>query len=275
MFRLYPPSGKPLPKELTSYDFVKAYAVILMIIDHMGYYFYPDPEFFWLRVIGRLCVPVWFFLIGYSRSRDLGGRLWWGTLILVIANIITGQFLLPLSILATMLFLRIVIDPVMERALRNYEVLLGIGLIAFFLTLPAGYLWEYGTSGLLFAMFGWFMRNRERVNYSVKGVVELFVLVFCVAGFGMLQIFLFQFDRLQSIALITGLAIVCAGLYFFRPAIYPRLTGSMPSPLVWLIQILGRRTLEIYVLHLVAFKFAALLSGDPRFGWFDFTIQVR
>ncbi len=275
MFQLYPPSGKTLPKELTSYDFVKAYAVILMIVDHATYYFFPEPEFVWCRVLGRMCVPVWFFLIGYSRSRDLGAKLWIGTAILVVANVITGQFLIPLSILATMLFLRMIIDPVMNRALRDYEVLIGIGLMAMFMSLPVGFLWEYGTSGLFFAMFGWFMRHPERVNYQMRGVVEAFILLFCVGAFGALQIWLFRFDQNQSIALIVGLALVCTVLYFFKPQIYPKLTSLLPHPLVWLIQLLGRRTLEIYVIHLIMFKFAALLMGDPRFGWFDFTIMMK
>lgn len=275
MMKFRPQSAKVLPKELTSYDLVKTFAVILMLVDHATYYFFPEPEFVWFRVLGRMCVPAWFFLIGYARSRDLGVGMWAGTALLVVANIITGQFILPMSILATIIFMRVVIDPVMERALRDYEILLGIALVAFFLALPAGFLWEYGTSGLLFAMFGWFMRNPDRVSYRMKWVVEGFVLLFCVVGFGFLQMFLFHFDRSQSIALFAGLAIVCAGLYFFRPLTFPSLTSSLPGPVVWLLQLMGRRTLEIYVIHLIIFKFVALMIGDPRFGWFDFSLMMK
>jgi hypothetical protein len=274
MFQLYPPSGKPLPKELTSYDFAKMYAVTLMLVDHAGYYFFAEEEFNWLRVIGRLCVPVWFFLIGYARSRDLSPRLWIGALILVGANIVTGQFIFPLNILATMIFIRIILDPVMERAVRDYEILIGIGFIALFMTIPLSSVWEYGSSGLFFAMFGWFMRNRERINYKYKGVVETFVLAFCVAFFGLLQTLIFSFNETQSAVMVLGLIIVCSFLYFFRPETYPRFTGALPYPLVWLIQLFGRRTLEIYVLHLIAFKFVSLMSGDPRFGWFDFSFML-
>ncbi len=275
MFQLYPPSGKKLPAELTSYDLAKTYAVILMIADHAGYYFYPEMEYAWIRVLGRLCVPVWFFLIGYSRSRDLSPRLWAGALVLVLVNIVTGQFILPLNILATMIFIRLILDPVMDRALRDFEVLIGIAFVAFFLTLPIGFLWEYGTYGLLFAMFGWFMRNREQVRYRYKGTVEIFILAFCVVGFGIIQTWLFRFSQTQSIALIAGTAAVCMVLYFFRPRIFPGLTGVLPKPAVWLLQLTGRRTLEIYVIHLTAFKIAALLAGDPRLGWFDFTIFIE
>ena len=75
---------KNLPRDLTSYDFLKAVAVLLMVIDHVGFYFYPDQQ--WFRVFGRLCVPIWFFLIGYARSRDLSLYLWGGMILLVFAQ---------------------------------------------------------------------------------------------------------------------------------------------------------------------------------------------
>ncbi|NCC22061.1 MAG: hypothetical protein EOM26_06315 [Alphaproteobacteria bacterium] len=273
MFKLYQPAGKALPKELTSYDFIKAYAVLLMIVDHVGYYFYPDED--WLRVIGRLCVPVWFFLIGYARSRDMSERLWIGAAILVVADIIVGIEVFPLNILATMLFIRLVIDRVMASAVKNYEVLFGIGFMLFFLSIPTSFLLDYGVSGVLFAMFGWFMRNRDQVKYSMRGIVESFVLVFCVGAWSFYQIFAFQFDQLHASALVAGIAAVCGVLFFFRPVVYPGLTHVMPAPVVWSLQILGRRTLEIYVAHLVLFKFWAILfnENDDRFNWFDFKLS--
>ena len=37
-----PEHKKQLPRELTSYDFLKAFALITMVIDHTGYYFFPE-----------------------------------------------------------------------------------------------------------------------------------------------------------------------------------------------------------------------------------------
>jgi len=77
-----------LPDTVTSYDVWKTLAVLLMIIDHIGAYFLPDEQ--GLRILGRLCVPIWFFLVGYAQSRDLSWRLWAGVAILSISNYIGG-----------------------------------------------------------------------------------------------------------------------------------------------------------------------------------------
>ena len=64
---------KTLSSYLTSYDLLKTLALVLMVIDHIGYFFYPEEM--WWRVLGRLSVPIWFFLIGYANARDCFG-LW-------------------------------------------------------------------------------------------------------------------------------------------------------------------------------------------------------
>lgn len=61
--------GRMLPREVTSYDLLKCAAVIIMVIDHVGFYFYP--ENLWFRAVGRIGFPVWFFLVGYARGRDI------------------------------------------------------------------------------------------------------------------------------------------------------------------------------------------------------------
>lgn len=261
---------KPLPEEITSYDLLKTFAVLTMIVDHIGYYFYPDTE--WLRIVGRLSAPVWFFLIGYANSRDLGPRLWWGMLILVVANVITGQAVLPLNILGTMIFLRLVIDTVMDRSLRDYEILFALTAVSFFLILPSSFLWEYGTASLFFAMYGWFVRHPDRVRYPRKYVVQAFIAISGTAYLAY-QSLLFGLDRTQ-IAILAALgAAGCFFLYRFRPATYPALTATLPGPLTRMIRFMGRRTLEIYVLHLVLFKFAALtITHDERFEWFKLAL---
>ena len=48
--------AKQLPANITSYDLFKALALVLMLADHIGYYFYDDVD--WWRVAGRICVPI-------------------------------------------------------------------------------------------------------------------------------------------------------------------------------------------------------------------------
>ena len=80
-------------------DILKTVAIILMIIDHIGYYFFP--ENYWFRAIGRACVPVWFFLIGYANTRELPNRLLIAALILALADLILFQRVFSLNILVS------------------------------------------------------------------------------------------------------------------------------------------------------------------------------
>ena len=121
-----------LPDTVTSYDVWKTLAVLLMIIDHIGAYFLPDEQ--GLRILGRLCVPIWFFLVGYAQSRDLSWRLWAGVAILSISNYIGGQPIFPLTILATIIFIRLILDRFMVMSMRSPKdmFMAFVGVLFFF-----------------------------------------------------------------------------------------------------------------------------------------------
>ncbi len=260
---------KTLPKELTSYDFLKTFAVVFMIIDHIGWYFFPEDN--WWRVVGRLCVPVWFFLIGYANSRDLSPRLWMGAFILFCGDLIAGQYFFPLNILATMIIVRLFIDQIMERSLHTTNTFWAINTLLFLLILPSGMLFEYGTQGFILAILGYLMRRRHELPEQ-KDLINTYF-AFAMGSFVAMQFILFNLTEPQLITLIAGLLLVMGSLYVFKAANYPKLTKKLPRPLIWVFQFGGRRTLEIYVAHLLLFK-ALGMYGDPErftfleWGWF-------
>lgn len=45
-------------------DFLKTIAIITMVIDHLGLYFFPEYEI--MRVIGRVSMPIFCFFVGYN-----------------------------------------------------------------------------------------------------------------------------------------------------------------------------------------------------------------
>lgn len=258
---------RPLPKELTSYDFLKTFAVVFMIIDHIGFYFYPEED--WLRVLGRLCVPAWFFLIGYAQSRDLGLRMWIGAALLFATDMMAGLYVMPPNILVTMLLIRMVIDPFMERVLAAPRSFWPMAVMLALLALPTGYFFvEYGTLGFMLAVFGYLVRHKEEIGARDPNLVQSYFL-FVLASFTLIQAFAFGFSLPLFYALFAGILAVLTVLYYFRPALYPRLTAALPHPLVWLLQLTGRRTLEIYVGHLVLFKLLGLIFLPDRFVFFD------
>ncbi len=264
-------SAKILPRDITSYDLFKAFAVVFMIIDHVGYYLFPDEM--WWRVLGRFCVPVWFFLVGYAKSRDLGPRIWIGMLILVAGNFVAGMSIFGLNILATMIVVRLTIDPIMKAGLKDRQNFWGLCVALLLLTIPTGILFEYGTQAVLMAIFGWLVRHSDEIEDSKTFIPQY--LAFALSTFVLMEEAAFRFDQVHLAVLCMGLFIVMGALLFFRPATYPALTKKL-GPLAPVIRFAGRRTLEIYVAHLVLLKMMALFVQPEYFilwnwKWFSTT----
>lgn len=259
---------KTLPSAITSYDLWKTLAVIAMIVDHIGYYFYPENE--WWRAIGRMSFPIWLFLVGYANSRDLSPLLWGGAVFLLAMNIVVGQALFPLNILITILLVRLTIDFVMGPVARKPDLRWFVFGMSALLVVPTNSVFEYGTQALLFAMGGYMVRHREGIGYT-KAQVQNFMIALCLFYLAF-QFFSFGFSPVQFAVAAAGTIIVCALLCDFRAASFPALTKKLPAPITWFLQLCGRRTLEIYVLHLTLFKIAALLLDYPKFQLFNFHI---
>ncbi|MCB9989547.1 MAG: hypothetical protein H6868_09500 [Rhodospirillales bacterium] len=253
----------PLPKELTSYDFLKMFAVLLMIVDHVGAFYFPDQA--WFRVAGRLCVPVWFFLIGYARSRDLGPRLWVGFLLLIVVKLFAGMALFPVNILGTIIVVRLLLDAVMKVALWHAFVFWGVGLLLLALVPVTGTFFEYGTLAVILAMFGYLLRHSEQRQAYIYPYI-----IFCVAAFMVAQLMYFDFSTSEFIVLFAGTILVMVTLYHFKPVSFSRLTMVLPGFVVSVIQFFGRRTLEIYVVHLALIMLSMLWLAPDYYrilGW--------
>jgi len=260
---------KPLPASLTSYDFLKFTALVLMVIDHVGYYFFPD-DLTW-RAIGRLSAPVWLFLVGYAQSRDLSPKLWIGMIVLVVASYAVGQAILPINILGTIILCRLLIDPVMNAIRRTPDAIYPLTALLFFMTFITFPAFEYGASALLLVMVGYIARNRDDMGWGENRLLQFAGIA--ALGYGFYQaVLFFAFPPVMRGLVIFGLLAVMLALTYFRPASYPALTEKLPAPLSGLIRLGGRRTLEFYVLHLLIFKAAALAMGLPGYALFNFHI---
>lgn len=258
---------KVLPNSLTSYDLLKTIAILLMVIDHIGIYFYPDES--WFRVLGRLCVPIWFFLIGYARTRDIPFKVILGVGILMGSNMLAGEFLFPVTILVTLMIGRYYIDTWMFAARRGGEAMAGLFFMLLLLTFPTFLIFEYGTLGLLFTVFGALCRYKQDYKNEMPEGFERQILYFAAGSF-----VVFVMIQIAPFKVLTGiqLSVLClsmAGVYFilnrFAPAELPTITSKLPSFINEILKFTGRKTLEIYVVHLLMFKAAAVFLYPDRF----------
>src|SRR5687768_2623181 len=173
--------SRTLPKDLTSHDLLKAFAVIVMIVDHTGWYFFQEEH--WFRAIGRIGFPVWFFLAGYAGGRAPSYTLYAGAAILVVGNILAGMSILPLNALATIILIRLLIDPLMKGMLASEQSMIAMSALLFFMSIPSGYLCEYGTLALIFAVLGYLCRHRPVLTWIKTRDLTIAYALFAGAAF--------------------------------------------------------------------------------------------
>ncbi len=258
--------SKALPSAITSYDLLKTFAVILMAVDHVGLYFFPDD--LWWRAVGRMSFPIWFFLIGYANSRDLSLKLWLCAAGLIAANVMVGTPVFALNALVTIILVRLFLDKVMVVALQNEMQIWRISVLFLFLAIPTGMLTEYGTIGLVAAMFGYMVRRRGEIKSPE--IITRFLL-FLVVAYALSQQMFFGFSSVQFLAVTISSALVFVVLSCFKSTSYAALTRYVTLFGRWFVQLCGRRTLEIYVLHLVVFKAIAVLYGFEGYEFLNFS----
>ncbi len=236
---------------VTNYDLLKVLALVLMLVDHVGFYFFPDE--LWFRVIGRLCVPIWCFLIGYARSRDIGWPLWVGVLVVTMTNLITGGAIFPVTILATFLIIRLTIDWIARNIMISKESMITMAFVLTLIYWPSMMVVEYGAAAMVLALGGYSIREG---NIWAKPIWIGAIILYFIS-----QVVVFNFMAFQALALAIGLIPIGILLWRFAPMEF---YGQKNK----LLQFAGRNTLWIYVAHLVLFKLISAYFMLGGYAWF-------
>lgn len=256
---------KSLPAAVTTLDLLKTFAVICMIIDHIGFYFFPDAS--WFRVVGRLGgAPIWFFLIGYAQSRDIPNKWMIGALILAVMDFALFSQVFPMNVLVTLMALRLFIDPLMNVMMRSRYLFWLISILLAFFYMATNGIVEYGTLGLLCGVYGYITRHRERLKIAsfLSDRDYFFFIGFLIVANTLLQSAVMGFDTVQSTVLAVLFAVITVSLSQLK---VQELSQEFSRSMTRLLHFGGRKTLEIYVGHLVVFKlvfWALYLMGFYR-----------
>lgn len=238
---------RPSPP-VTTTDALKAVALALILVDHIGHYLAEGWPI--LRMIGRLGVPVFFFLIGFARTRDIPWR--W----LVLGCVLTGvDYLwlggldgLQLNILFNFVAIRLAL-PLIERhafsSVWRFSALMVVLAGVIPLVNP---ILEYGTEGWLLAVFGLLVRRqRDEANACPTWCLPAAGL-FAFGVYGLVERVDYAFSPLHSGLLIIGLAALLGVLLRFER----RMLGWVPGPrLAAMMRFSGRYSLEIYAAQII------------------------
>lgn len=140
---------------INSHDLLKVLAITAMVVDHAGKYFVDDNV--WMRIVGRMAAPLFFFLIGYSGSY----RFKWQILLLGVALSTVGflasvdngiERILPLNILLSFVLIKLIMDR-FDPATKSSAFLVTVLLILIAVSVPSYvFVVEYGSLGLCYAM---------------------------------------------------------------------------------------------------------------------------
>jgi hypothetical protein len=247
---------------VTAHDVWKCAALLLMTCDHIGYYF--DQEQMWWRVVGRWCVPIWFFLAGYATPSSPRRELFWLAALMIVADIAMVSPVFPVNILVTIMIARFAVA---YMAVRDRDVFMVI-LFAFacFVLMPlAMYLFEYGTQVFLFTLAGYYRASMRQ--HWLGGVT----LALACAAFVPVQIFSFGMPPVHATVMTVGLVGVCVLLHGFHSKQYPELS-QLPVVSATL-RIFGRTTQYYYAVHVILFVALQTLINPPaawKIVWFNF-----
>lgn len=254
------------PRHVDNSDWLKAFAIILVAVGHTGYFFIEDAA--WWSVFGRMAAPVFFFLMGYARSRTIPLHWLWLGLILTLLDSWNHYWeWMPLNILFSMALIRLS-RPLALRLLQRFGwAALGVLILVLLLALPsAGDLFDYGAEGWLWALFGLCQRmyvdgrsfgsideTLEKSELNRQGMKQNWRLMRLPACLITAVVYVWQ-EQLEFEFSDFQLTVVAIGVAIFSCVLSLFMRGPShvqpPQPIAISLKWLGRHTLEIYVIQL-------------------------
>lgn len=236
---------------VTTTDWWKIAAIVVMLVDHVGLYLFPEDN--WWRVIGRATAPIFFFLVGFARTRSVPWT--WLAFGAILTAIDIARAEGPADWTVNILFNFALIRwalPHLDRFLGDDRLRLVVllGLLAGLVPVIGDRL-EYGTEGWLWALLGLYQRRALEdpgpgAASTRNAVAALAGLVYIVTEF-----FDFEFGVSEAFVLTAIVGVETVLLANFTREISRH---QPPAALRPAIGFLGRHTLELYALHLLAFE---------------------
>jgi hypothetical protein len=253
------------PDAVDNTDWLKAAAIVLVSADHLGYFFMEDD--LWWSTFGRLAAPIFFFLLGFARTRTVPVHwIWLGVVLTLLESWTHDWTWVAPNILLSLVLIRIA-RPHVQVLLQHDGwagfFLLVCGLLA---ALPiTSVIVDYGSEGWLWALFGLCQRMYVdgRTVVDVHGAAQnsalpvratenmaLMRLLACIVAavaYVWQEQREYSFPQYHFAAFILGVGVLSISLCLFQrgpSSIQP------PEVIAGFLRFIGRHTLEIYAIQL-------------------------
>ncbi len=233
--------------EVNSYDLAKCLAIIAMLIDHLGLFFFPDHVIF--RIIGRVSFPIFFFLIGYSQKfKNEKSILILAVFMLVLDHILADKdtifFFNSASILPNVIISRFFLHWSINWVKSN--ILVSFFLLALYY-IPAAIIFGYGTLGCMFIICGYLKRN----NYTdlKSSLFLILTTIFYIIAQGTF----YSFGWIATFSTEMLMLLFC--MYNFKVKNYLIANHHLKS----LALLCSRYSLYLYCIHFELFKIISMV----------------
>lgn len=226
------------------YDYLKIIAILLMIVDHLWFFFFPDAV--WMRLLGRGAFPIFLTLVwlsgSYKRRRDL---FIWAiiTQVPIVIYAINNQayWFLTLNILRSIIIARSIIYILHTKETKRY-ITISLALLP---VLPLTQLiFDYGAFAIYFAIW-WAMlhQNKNIIITSIYGSsIWTLMMIFSISSFGFTSI---QQTYIMIYACIQIILMYIVQYHNFTIHTYPKRDQ--------IIYRIAKKALIIYIIHLTIF----------------------
>ena len=145
------------PPIITSFDLLKTAATLCLIINHYGFFFDQNAEFF--KIIGRFGYLLFIFCFGYNKQFNFNPTLCFLTALMVINSFILEPKTLIFasmlddhilfSVIIAQIFMYFIAPKLKEENIFNWLILLEL------LALPTGGLFKFGSEGIIICICGY------------------------------------------------------------------------------------------------------------------------
>lgn len=266
------------PHVVDNSDWLKTAAIILVAVDHFGYFFIDDAD--WWSVFGRMAAPVFFFLLGYAQSRTIPFRwIWLGVILTLLDSWNTNWMWVAPNILLSLALIRLA-RPHVKALLHRYGWVAFVLLVCtLIVVLPLSTnVVDYGAEGWLWALFGLCQRmyldgrsaskldgTAQSLDTPAHPITQNIGLMRLLACFVAAVVYVWQeqigfsFSEIQLIAVVLGVGVMSLGLCLFRRG-PSRL--QPPEPIAAALHFIGWHTLEIYAIQLAGSELIIKLAPN-------------
>lgn len=215
-------------------DLLKLLAIVAMIFDHLGLYFFPDQPIF--RVIGRFAMPAFCFFAGYNlKDKPRFELLIYGALLYAVSIVIFGQFTTANILIS--IFLGQYYIHLQKNRLKIFEIAyIHVIILSLFWVFSWEYI-DYGTLSIAIILLG-YTAKQSPSNLKLAVAVAVILSIFHT-------ITVFSFS---NIYLILSILIALGEYYLFVRSYFDKEIGFN-------IRVISRNTLIIYFVHVIIIQF--------------------